>query len=171
MLKNIVLEAKEIWYKEDCAAKEAVWLLRGANLQNPEGDFIAILGDSETGTVLLKVLSFRLLPTKGTVYFEGRLVGRNGIEEIVQMQRERVWYLKGTINNSQLRLERHQRLAAVLLDEPLIEDEAALAALLAQIVNLNQAGVAVLVASQEPGLAAQASEIYKLVDGKLKKLT
>jgi len=90
MFKDIVLEAKGIWkgYREEGAFK---WVLRNVNLQVLRGDFLAFLGNPGTGkSVLLKLLGFREIPDRGKVYFEGRLVGRFGEQELKDVYDERV---------------------------------------------------------------------------------
>jgi ABC-type lipoprotein export system ATPase subunit len=171
MLRNTVLEAKDIWTKDTVTGSS--WVLQGIRIEILEGDFIAILGGPAAGkSALLKVLSFRESPKQGAVYFEGRLVGRSGAAELEHMCSERVWLLSGSIDGNQINIEAGKRLAAVLIDEP----EALLGAepdqeFLQKIRELSNAGVAVLIATRNPAVASLAPVIYKLNGGKLEKLT
>lgn len=173
MLRNVVLEAKNVWKRDSAANGTCPWVLQGANLEIVEGDFISILGAPASGkSVLLKVLSFREAAEQGAVYFEGRLVGRSGASELEHMSSERVWYVDGTIKGNQIKIEAKKRLAAVLLDEPsALLDPDPNNELLQQIHALNSSGVAVVIATQEPAVASRAPVIYKLTNGKLEKLT
>lgn len=170
MLRNTVLEARDIWKRYEVSGESSPWVLSGVHLEILEGDFIAILGGPASGkTSLLKVLSFRQAPQKGAVYFEGRLVGRSGSKELEQMTSERVWFVEGPMHGDEIIMDEGTRLAAVLLDEPGVllypEND-----LLEQIYALNRLGVAVVVATRDPEVASRASLIYKLREGKLEKL-
>src|SRR5690606_4128265 len=142
VLKNIAIEAKGLWFGKDSSG---IWLLRDVNLRIFEGDLVVILGDSTAAnSALLRLIGFRHLPAQGRVYFQGRLVGYGGIDELIQMQTERVWYLKGGLGTDCLILPPDPLLTAVLLDEPLEQGKLTLEpSLLEQICALKLKGVAV----------------------------
>jgi hypothetical protein len=165
MLKNTVLEARGIW-KTDSFSPQGSWLLQGADLVIMEGDFISLLDDSAAGrSALLGVLSFREKPEKGTVLFEGRVVGRGGPGELEQMRNDRVLLLNGDHQGPGLGITAVKRLAVVLLNEP-----AGARALLREIQDLCRRGVAVVLATAEPEAASLASAVYKRSEGKLVRL-
>jgi ABC-type lipoprotein export system ATPase subunit len=173
MLKNTVLEAKDIWkgYNADNGALR--WVLQGVNLEIMEGDFIAILGGPGAGkSTLLKVLGFRETAERGAVYFEGRLVGRSGVNELEQMRAERVWLVNGAIKGNTIAIEPNQRLTAVLLDDPagIVEADPE-HTVVDQIHSLTRRGVAVIIATRDPAVAARADAVYKLTEGILEKIT
>ncbi len=173
MLKNTVLEAKAIWKGYNSENGALRWVLQGADLEILEGDFIAILGGPDAGkTALLKVLGFREKPDRGAVYFEGRLVGRSGEQELAYMRDERVWLINGTVRGNRIMVDPGKRLAAVLIDDPAgLLTAGPENTVLEQIQQLTNSGVAVVIATREPAVAAQASSIYKLNQGRLDKLT
>ena len=172
MLKNPVLEAKGIWkgYEEPNGSYN--WVLKGLNLKLLEGDFISILGRPATGkSTLLKIMSFLELPDKGEVYFQGRLVGKSGAEELDQMRRERIWLIENYISADQLTASIGGKLSAMLLDEPngLLKHKPG-NSLFKNIGYLNSRGIAVLAATSDPVAASRAPSIYKLSGGKIVKI-
>ena len=173
MLKNTVLEAKDSWKGYNAANGALRWVLQGVSLEIMEGDFIAILGGPGAGrSTLLKVLGFRETPERGAVYFEGRLVGRSGANELEQMRAERVWLVNGSIRGNTIAIEPGQRLTAVLLDDPSgIVDPDPEHAVMEVIQSLTRCGVAVIIATKDPAVAARAGIVYKLSEGKLEKIT
>lgn len=172
MLKNSVLEAREVWKGYNAENGACRWILQGINLEIMEGDFIAILGAPAAGkSALLKVLSFREKPEKGAVFFEGRLIGRSGGAELEQMHSERVWLIDGAVKGNKISVEQDQKLAAVLMDDPVdLVGSDPENAVLKQIKVLTDSGIAVIIATRDPVVAARASVIYKLSGGKLVRL-
>lgn len=173
MLKNSVLEARNIWKGYNAENGALRWVLQGVNLEIMEGDFIAILGGPGAGkSTLLKVLGFRETPERGAVYFEGRLVGRSGSSELEQMRAERVWLIKGSVKGNTIAVDPGQRLTAVLLDDPAgIVEPGPEHAVIDQIQSLTRLGVAVIIATRDPAVAARAGIVYKLSEGNLEKIT
>ncbi|MEW5785179.1 MAG: ATP-binding cassette domain-containing protein [Bacillota bacterium] len=171
MLKNSVLEAKDVWKGYNTANGAWRWILQGINLEILEGDFIAILSAPGIGkSALLKVLSFREKVERGAVYFEGRLVGRSGDTELEQMRAERIWLLNGAVKGNKITVDQSRRPAAVLLDDPVDLVGSDSRGALLQIAALISAGVAVVIATSKPVVAARASTIYKLHNGRLDKI-
>lgn len=173
MLKNSVLEARDIWKGYNSANGACRWILQGVNLEIMKGDFVAILGGPGAGkTALLKVLGFREPPDRGAIYFEGRLVGRRGPVELEELCAERVWLIDAAVQGNRIVIDPSKRLAAVLVDNPLeAVSGGAETLLLEQLHSLAETGVAVIMATREPAIAARAAVIYKLSGGKLEKIT
>jgi len=168
MLKNTVLETKEVWkgYREESGAFH--WVLKKINLEVMEGEFASILGEPAGGkSTLLRLLGFLELPDRGGVYFQGRLVGEIGGKEMEHMRANKVWSV-----NRQLPLQTPPKdLAAVLLDKParLLKSESG-NSLLAQIYHFNSMGITVVMATRDPAIASYATSIYKLSEGEAVKL-
>lgn len=173
MIKDVVLEARDVWkgYRNETSDRQ--WVLRGIDIEVMKGDFIALLGEPGTGkSVLLRVLGFQEPPDRGEVRFEGRLVGRGGASELAAMRDERVLLVAGATSGEVIEVAPGGRMAAILIDEPLdLFQSNGDGVMLEQILGLNRSGVAVVVATREPTVAARAGVIYKLADGKLMKLT
>ena len=158
MLRNIVLEARDTWK----AYHKPV--LCGVNLEVAEGDFVAVLGQSAAGkTTLLRILSFREHPDRGQIFFEGRLVGGSG--GLAELAANKVFLAAGE------GLPEAAAAAVIVLDEPGDLPGGRLAAAMRRLKSLNRTGAAVLVATREPLLAAEARVIYKLSNGRLIKIT
>ncbi len=173
MLKNTVLEAKDIWKGYNASNGALRWVLQGVNLEIMEGDFIAILGAPGAGkSSLLQVLGFRETAERGAVYFEGRLVGRSGENELEQMRAERIWLVNGAIKGNTIAIEPNPRLTVVLLDDPsgIVEPDPE-HTVIEQIQSLTRCGVAVVIATSDPAVAARTGAVYKLNEGKLEKIT
>lgn len=168
MLKNTVLETKEVWkgYREANGAFH--WVLKKINLELMEGEFASILGEPAGGkSTLLRILGFLELPDRGEVYFQGRLVGEIGDKEMEHMRADKVWSV-----NSQLPLQTPPKdLAAVLLDKPahLLKPNSR-NSLLEQIRHFNSMGITVVVTTRDPAVASYATSIYKLSEGEAVKL-
>ncbi len=172
MLKNPVLETKGIWKGYEEANRSYCWILKELNLELMEGEFISILGKPASGkTTLLNILSFLKFPDKGEVYFQGRLVGKSGAEELKHMHNERVWLFEHILTSNQIAVAVEKKLAAVLLDEPTgllnLEPDNFL---LKSVRYLNSCGIAVVTATKDPVTASHATSIYKLSEGKIEKL-
>ena len=173
MLKNPVLETKKIWKGYEDGRGSYRWILKKLNLEFLEGEFVSILGQSSEGkSTLLKILSFKEPPDKGEVYFQGRLVGKNGKEEMEYMRSERVWLIDGSLPAKKL----PEKIAAVLLDEPAAFVDSKLDPgpgnrLLTYILYLNSCGITVIIATSDPLVASRADSIHKLSKGKIEKLT
>ena len=172
MLRNPVLEAKGIWkgYEEPNGSYN--WVLKGLNLKLLEGDFISILGRPGSGkSTLLKIMSFLELPDKGEVYFQGRLVGKSGAEELDQMHSERIWLIEHYITANLVTASMGGKLAAVLLDEPdgLLKYKPD-HLLFKNFDYLNSRGIAVVTSTRDPVAASHAPSIYKLSGGKIVKI-
>lgn len=183
----------------ECPTRQAAtWKLRGVNLKIAEGDFVAILGGTGEGkSMLLRIMAFAEKPDRGEVRFQGRVVGKWGDAELETMRAERVWLIKGAVPDGRLCAacagcnpgtdasgdrpivgagSRKQSLAAILLDEPLTADDLAEGGvaqkLFDSIREVRGSGVAVVLATSEPLVAARADIIYKLRDdGVLVSLT
>lgn len=173
MLKDVILEAKDIWKGYEIENNLCRWVLCGANIEVAKGDFVSILGNKGSGkSVLLKVLSFKESVARGEVYFQGRLVKRNGTNELSAVQDERVLLITETLDEIRSDKLSSQKLAVVLLDEPddLLDPKKAEESW-DLLRNLNQSGVTIIIATCESEIAAQADITYKLVEGKLVKIT
>ncbi len=176
MLNNTVLEAKGVWKGCGHTNGSYRWILKEVNLEFWEGEFISILGKPDSGkSTLLKVLSFLEAPDQGEVYFQGRLVGESGAEELAHMQKERIWLIDYLNPAKTL----PQNLAVVLLDNPHAFPEPPLypplnpeAAnpLFSYIRYLNSRGITVVMTTRDPVEASRAASIYKLHRGKVDKL-
>jgi ABC-type lipoprotein export system ATPase subunit len=173
VLKNIVLKACDIWKDNGLENGSCRWLLQGVNLEVLEGEFVAILGGPAAGkSTLLKIIGFRESPGRGTVYFEGRLVGRGGGKELAKMQNERVWLIAKRTCSDALKCEPALRPAVVLLDDPLeLHDSGTAELLLRRIGELTGAGTAVVLATRKAAVASRAAAVYRLSGGMLKKIT
>ncbi len=173
MLKNTVLETKDTWKGYEDEMGSFRWVLKKLNLEFLEGEFVSILGESGEGkSTLLKLLSFIEPPDKGGVYFQGRLVGKNGEEEMEYMRSNRVWLIDGSLPTKKL----PEKIAAVLLDEPAAFVNSKLNPepgnrLLTYILYLNSCNITVIIATSDPLVASRANSIHKLSKGKIDKLT
>lgn len=169
MLKNLVMETKEVWKGYGYANESHRWVLIGVNLKVLEGEFISILGKPDEGkSTLLKILGFLELPDKGAVYFQGRLVGESGAGELEHMHNDRVCLIDRPVSAKQIIMPTEKNLAVVLIDKP----DAFInhGTLLTNINYLNSCGIAVVLATRKPLLASRATSIYKLSGGKIEKL-
>ena len=173
MLKNPVLEAKGAWKGYRGVNGLHRWILQGVNLELKEGEFISILGKPASGkTTLLKMLSFFEFPDKGEIYFQGRLVGKSGAEELEHMHNERVWLIEQRLPAEQIITKVKKNLAAVLLDEPAgCYNSGSASPFLKNIHFLNSCGIAVAITTQNPAAASRAPSVYKLNGGKIVKIT
>ena len=161
MLRNIVLEAREIW-------KESV--LRGLNLEVLEGDIVAILGQPGSGkTTLLRILGFQEAPDKGQIFFEGRLAGLKGEEETTFLSRNKVLFLTGKNGAGEaLDASFSPSTAVILFDEPgYMLGKRTLPLALEKIKKISKKGTSVIIVTREPVVAAEAGIIYRLDGGKL----
>ena len=168
MIMNTVLETKEVW--KGCREANGVfrWVLKKINLEFMEGEFVSILGNPAGGkSTLLKILGFLTPPDRGEVYFQGRLIGETGGKELEQMRVDKVWSV-----SSSLPIQTPPKdLAAVLLDKPVnLLKSNPNNSLLAQIRHFNSLGITVVMATQDPAVAAYATSIYKLSEGEAVKL-
>ena len=168
-----VLEANKVWKGFELLDSGYLWVLKEINLRFLEGDFISIVGKTAAGkSALLKILGFQESPDKGEVYFQGRLVGAIGAEELEHMQNERVWLIHQPITDEQLITRAPEYLAAVLMDEPTISsDPGAENRFLAYIQYLINQGITVTMATRDPQKAFYASSLYSMTQGTLKKLS
>ena len=114
-------------------------------------------------------MSFRELPDKGEVYFQGRLIGKSGVEELNEMRSERIWLIEHYVKANQLTVGIGVKLAAVLLDEQLKYKPGNL--FYKNVCHLNSQGIAVVTATRNPAAASLAPSIYKLSGGKIEKIT
>ena len=173
MQKLPVLEANNIWKKLESLNGGYLWVLKEINLKFLEGDFVSIVGEPGVGkSTLLKILGFQESPDKGEVYFQGRLVGAIGAEELEYLQNERVWLINQPITDEQLISRPPEYLAAILMDEPVISsDPGAGNRFLAYIQYLNNHGITVTIATRDPQKAVYASSLYSMNQGTLKKLS
>ena len=173
MLKNPVLETKKVWKGYEDVKGSCSWVLKKLNLEFLEGEFVSILGQSGEGkSTLLKLLSFIEPPDKGEVYFQGRLVGKSGEEEMEYMRSKRVRLIDGSFPAKKL----PEKIAVVLLDEPAAFVDSKLDPgpgnrLLTYILYLNSCGITVIIATSDPFVASCATSIHKLSKGELEKLT
>ncbi len=169
MLKNTVLEAKEVWKGYGYAKGSHRWVLIGVNIKVLEGEFISILGKPDAGkSTLLKILGFLELPDKGAIYFHGRLVGKSDAGELEHMHNERVYLIDRPVSAKQINIPSGKNFAVVLIDKP--DGLISHGNLLTNISYLNSCGIAVVMATRKPVLASHATSIYKLSGGKIEKL-
>ncbi len=172
MLRNSVIRAEGIW-KGYQQKDRFCWILQGLDVEITEGQSIAVLGEPGTGkTTLLNILSFRVKPEKGQVYFQDRLLFWDNKKAIVEMQKERVWLLGKGNDLRCLEINDKEKLGAALFDEPeVLFNLEGKCTLSEQLRFLNSQGIAVIMATCEPEVATRAGVIYKLKNGKLEKLT
>lgn len=169
MLKNTVLEAKEVWKGYGYVNGSYRWVVIGVNLKVLEGEFVSILGKPDAGkSTLLKTLGFLELPDKGAVYFQGRLVGKSDAGELEHMHNEKVCLIDQPVSAKQIIMSAVKNFAVVLIDKPdgLID----YGNLLTNISYLNSCGIAVVLATSKAVLASRATSIYKLSGGKIEKI-
>jgi len=168
-----VLETKNLWKGFSTVNGDYSWALKEINLRFLERESVSIVGKPDAGkSTLLKILGFQETPDKGEVYFQGRLVGAIGAEELEHMHNERVWLIHQPMTDEQLITSAPEYLAAVLLDEPVIpSDPGAGNRFWAYIQYLNHHGIAVTIATRDPKNAFYASSLYSINQGTLKKLS
>lgn len=67
-----ILEVKDLYFSY---GKE--WVIKGANFNLNKGDFTALIGSNGAGkTTLIKLILNILEPSKGEIYFQGKLLNR-----------------------------------------------------------------------------------------------
>src|ERR1700739_669561 len=72
----------------------AVEALKGIDLEIAKGEFVAIIGSSGSGkSTLLQLLGALDRPTTGTVFFEGRDLGRLGDNELAGMRQRTLGFI------------------------------------------------------------------------------
>ena len=169
MLKNTVLETKEVWKGYEYPDGSHHWILTGINLKVVKGGFISILGKADAGkSTLLKILNFLELSDKGGVYFQGRLVGKSGAGELEIMHNDKVYLIDRPVSAKQIMIPDGKNYSVVLIDDP--DDLINHKKLLTAINYLNSCDVAVIMATREPVVASFAKSIYKLSGGMIEKL-
>lgn len=176
MLKNPVLETREVWKGFVDGNGAHHWIFKKLNLKIFEGKFISVLGKSGEGkSTLLKILGFQDIPDKGEIYFQGRLVGLRNNKELEHMRKERVWLINLSDSVKPL-ISPPNTLAVVLLDDtaalypPLLSPIASYR-FLTTLYNLNDKGITVIMTTQNPKVASYANSVYILNNGLLKKIT
>ncbi len=88
-----IIEARDVWkvYGEGPSRVEA---LRGVSIALEEGDFVAIMGPSGSGkSTLMHILGLLDVPTRGSVYVEGRDVSKLSEEERARIRRHVVGFV------------------------------------------------------------------------------
>lgn len=151
------------------------------DLAVPEGDLAAILGPSGAGkTTLLRILAFLDAPTEGDLFYCGRLVSGRREEERAELRLSAVAYVPPVLPG--LPAEAHQRDAIhralaggpplLLVDEPTGRlDSAAGGRILALLSGLHQSGLGLLLATDDPEVAACCLTVYRMRDGMLRRLS
>lgn len=160
-MKDIVLEA--------IGVHESEGRLTGIDMTVADSEFVAVLAnDPEARQALLKVLGFLKAPPKGEVRFQGRVVGRQGPDELSRMRDKVV-----SLRVSDLDKDPGPGVAVVLADDDGGTGGASGAnaeEVVAWVNRLNEGGVAVVLATSDPALAVWAQTVYKISGGRLQRI-
>ncbi len=88
-----LLEAKNVW-KIYGRGESATYALRGVNIAIEEGEFVAIMGPSGSGkSTLMHILGALDVPTKGSVYIQGKNVATMSEAERAKVRREVIGFV------------------------------------------------------------------------------
>lgn len=92
--KNATLvELNEVWKEYKLGAMELA-VLRGVSLMIERGSFTAILGQSGSGkSTLLNIIGMLDVPTKGSVFFEGKDTSRISEDNLASIRGKRVGFV------------------------------------------------------------------------------
>ncbi|HWI60245.1 MAG TPA: ATP-binding cassette domain-containing protein [Symbiobacteriaceae bacterium] len=135
-MRKLLMQACRITRVYRAGEPGEVQALRGVNLRIYAGDFLAILGAEGAGkTTLLRLLSLTDRPTAGDLYYEGRLVTGLSDDELNAIHP-----------------------ALLLIDDPPAE-------LLDQLRHDNDLGQTIVLATDDPEVAAHGRTLYRIENG------
>src|SRR4030042_5046400 len=88
-----IIETKNL-YKDYCVKKIVVNALRGINFNLNEGEFTAIAGPSGSGkSTLLHLIGLLDIPTKGSIYIEGKDASKLTKNKLAMLRREKLGFI------------------------------------------------------------------------------
>lgn len=174
-MRKLILQARGITriYPEG----GQVHALRGVDLTVHEGDLAAVLGPSGAGkSTLLRILALLDRPTAGDLFYRTRLVSGLAEAELAAIRAAGIAHLPATAPEASQREAINRACAGrpelLLADEPTGRlDSAAGARILALLRELNQSGLAILLATDDPEAAAACPTIYRMRDGLLRPIS
>lgn len=140
-MRKLLLEASHIARIYRAGQPDEVPALRDISLRIYAGDYLAILGAEGAGkTTLLRILGLQDRPTAGTIHLEGRLV---------------IGLTDAELAEARLPAEKLQ-----LIDDPPSRPEP-----LQRLRQTNSTGVTIVLATDDPEVAAHATTLYRLEHG------
>lgn len=84
---SLLVEMKGIGKAFPTSSGRPAWVVRDISLSVQEGEFLTIVGPSGSGkTTLLRLIAGIMMPSEGTVEFEGRPIGRPGSDRVMVFQ-------------------------------------------------------------------------------------
>jgi len=140
-MRKLLLEALHISRVYRTGQPDETLALRDVSMRIYAGDYLAILGTRGAGkTTLLRILGLQDRPTTGTLHLEGRLVSELTDAEMAA---------------ARLPADRLQ-----LIDDPPNHAE-----LLKRLRQANQAGLTIVLATDDPEVAAHATGLFRIENG------
>ena len=91
--KKALIELKDVWKTYHIGSGD-LDILKGVNLDIPEGDFVAILGPSGSGkSTLMNQVGILDIPSKGEVYLKGEAISRLSESEVAEIRGKTIGFI------------------------------------------------------------------------------